>query len=74
MIKHFLSFERQISDLEGKIEELRHLSSSGEINIAEEISKLQVAVSKELKLTYSHLTPGKKYRFPDILTGLTFKI
>ncbi len=68
MIKHFLSFERQISDLEGKIEELRHLSSSGEINIAEEISKLQVAVSKELKLTYSHLTPWQKVqvsRHPD---------
>ena len=35
MIKHFLSFEKQISDLEGKIEELRHLSSGGDINIAE---------------------------------------
>ena len=35
MIKHFLSFEKQISDLEGKIEELRHLSSGTDINIAE---------------------------------------
>ena len=41
MIKHFLSFEKQISDLEGKIEELRHLSSGTDINIAEEIGKLQ---------------------------------
>ena len=32
MIKHFLSFEKQISDLEGKIEELRHLSSGTDIN------------------------------------------
>ena len=48
MIKHFLSFEKQISDLEGKIEELRHLSSGTDINIAEEIGKLQGAVSEEL--------------------------
>ena len=53
MIKHFLSFEKQISDLEGKIEELRHLSSGTDINIAEEIGKLQGAVTKELKCTYS---------------------
>jgi len=60
MIKHFLSFEKQISDLEGKIEELRHLSSGTDINIAEEIGKLQGAVSEELKSTYSQLTPWQK--------------
>jgi acetyl-CoA carboxylase carboxyl transferase subunit alpha len=60
MIKHFLSFEKQISDLEGKIEELRHLSSGGNINIAEEIGKLQGAVAQELKSTYSNLTPWQK--------------
>ena len=60
MIKHFLSFEKQISDLEGKIEELRHLSSGGDINIAEEIGKLQGAVSEELKTTYSQLSPWQK--------------
>ena len=60
MIKHFLSFEKQISDLEGKIEELRHLSSRSDINIAEEIGKLQTTVSNELKRTYSKLTPWQK--------------
>ena len=60
MIKHFLSFEKQISDLEGKIEELRHLSSGTDINIAEEIGKLQGAVSEELKTTYSQLSPWQK--------------
>ncbi len=60
MIKHFLSFEKQISDLEGKIEELRHLSSGTDINIAKEIGKLQGAVSEELKSTYSQLTPWQK--------------
>ena len=60
MIKHFLSFEKQISDLEGKIEELRHLSSGTDINIAEEIGKLQGTVTEELKSTYSQLTPWQK--------------
>jgi acetyl-CoA carboxylase carboxyl transferase subunit alpha len=60
MIKHFLSFEKQISDLEGKIEELRHISSGSDINIAEEIGKLQNAVSSELKSTYSQLSSWQK--------------
>ena len=54
MIKHFLAFEKQIADLEGKIEELRHLSSGSDINIAEEIGKLQLSVSEKLKSTYSN--------------------
>ena len=79
MIKHFLSFEKQISDLEGKIEELRHLSSGGDINIAEEIGKLQGAVSEELKTTYSQLSPWQKVQvsrhperphFEDIINHL----
>ena len=79
MIKHFLSFEKQVSDLEGKIEELRHLSSGADINIAEEIGKLQGAVSEELRLTYSKLTAWQKVQvarhperphFEDILNHL----
>jgi len=60
MIRHFLSFEKQISDLEGKIEELRHISSGSDINIAEEIGKLQSAVSEKLKITYSNLNAWQK--------------
>ena len=79
MIKHFLSFEKQVSDLEGKIEELRHLSSGADINIAEEIGKLQGAVSEELRSTYSKLTAWQKVQvarhperphFEDILDHL----
>ncbi|MDC1375566.1 acetyl-CoA carboxylase carboxyltransferase subunit alpha [bacterium] len=79
MIKHFLSFEKQISDLEGKIEELRHLSSGSDINIAEEIGKLQGAVSEELKSTYSQLNAWQKVQvarhperphFEDIINHL----
>ena len=60
MIRHFLSFEKQISDLEGKIEELRHITSGSDINIAAEIGKLQSAVSEKLKITYSNLNAWQK--------------
>ena len=79
MIKHFLSFEKQIADLEGKIEELRHLSSGSDINIAEEIGKLQGTVFEKLKSTYSQLTPWQKVlvsrhpqrpHFQDIVNNL----
>jgi len=57
---HILEFEKPIAELEGKIEELRHLSDSGEVNIAEEVGKLQVKVDKLLRSTYAKLTPWQK--------------
>jgi acetyl-CoA carboxylase carboxyl transferase subunit alpha len=65
---NFLDFEKPIAELEGKIEELRHLSDSDEINIAEEINRLQVKVDKLLRSTYGKLTPWQKTqvaRHPD---------
>ena len=41
MIRHFLDFERPIAELESKIEELRRIATTGELNIAEEIERLQ---------------------------------
>ena len=60
MLKHFLTFEKNIAELEGKIEELRHLSSNSDLNIADEIGKLQKRVSDELFSTYSNLSPWQK--------------
>ncbi|MTJ81200.1 MAG: acetyl-CoA carboxylase carboxyltransferase subunit alpha [Telmatospirillum sp.] len=65
---NFLDFEKPIAELEGKIEELRHLSDSDEINIAEEINRLQVKVDKLLRAAYAKLTPWQKTqvaRHPD---------
>ncbi|OIR09158.1 acetyl-coenzyme A carboxylase carboxyl transferase subunit alpha [mine drainage metagenome] len=65
---NFLDFEKPIAELEGKIEELRHLSDSDEINIAEEINRLQVKVDKLLRSTYGKLSPWQKAqvaRHPD---------
>ena len=56
----YLDFEKPIAELEGKIEELRHLTSSSEINIAEEVSKLQGKIDKLLVQAYSKLTPWQK--------------
>ena len=36
-----LDFEKPILELESKIAELRHVSSDSEVNIAEEISRMQ---------------------------------
>ena len=60
MMHNYLDFEKPIAELEGKIEELRHLIGSGEINIADEVSKLQAKVDKILVQTYSKLTPWQK--------------
>ena len=56
----FLEFEKQIAELEGKIEELRHLSDGGDLNIAAEITRLQKKANQQLKATYKKLSPWQK--------------
>jgi acetyl-CoA carboxylase carboxyl transferase subunit alpha len=60
MIRHFLDFERPIAELEGKIEELRHLSTTGELNIADEVGRLEASANRLLRQTYARLTPWQK--------------
>jgi acetyl-CoA carboxylase carboxyl transferase subunit alpha len=57
---HYLEFEKPIAELEGKIEELRHLTNNGGLNIADEVGKLQVKVDKQLRAAYAKLTPWQK--------------
>jgi acetyl-CoA carboxylase carboxyl transferase subunit alpha len=67
-MRHFLDFEKPIAELEGKIEELRRMSEPGGINIADEIGKLTEKADKQLRTTYSKLTPWQKTlvaRHPD---------
>ena len=59
-MKVFLDFEHKIAELEKKIEELRHLSDSSSVNIANEISKLQSKADRLLRTTYQSLTPWQK--------------
>ncbi len=55
-----LEFEKPILELESKIEELRHMTSSGSVDVADEVSKLQGKVDRLLKTTYAKLTPAQK--------------
>jgi acetyl-CoA carboxylase carboxyl transferase subunit alpha len=67
-MRHFLDFEQPLADLEGKIEELRHISDGGDLNIAEEVARLETKVEKFLRQTYAKLTPWQKVqiaRHPD---------
>ena len=54
---NYLEFEKPIAELEGKVQELRHLTGSEEVNIADEVGKLQTKVEKLLKSTYAKLSP-----------------
>jgi acetyl-CoA carboxylase carboxyl transferase subunit alpha len=67
-MRHFLDFERPIAELEGKIEELRHLSADSGLNIAEEVGRLEAQAGRLLRQSYARLTPWQKVlvaRHPD---------
>ena len=51
----FLDFEQQIGDLEAKIEELRLLGTDSEINISEEITRLQKKSDELTKSVFKKL-------------------
>ncbi len=55
-----LEFEKPVAELEAKIEELRHLSDDGHVNIADEVARLQDKVERQLRGLYSKLTPAQK--------------
>lgn len=56
---NFLDFEQPVAELEAKIEELRHVGTESDINLNEEIKRLE-SKSKELtKQIFSNLTPAQ---------------
>jgi acetyl-CoA carboxylase carboxyl transferase subunit alpha len=76
---NFLDFEQPIADLEAKIEELRHVDTDSEINIDEEIDRLQAKSRDLTKSIFSNLNawqiaqlarhPQRPYTL-DYLSGL----
>src|SRR6201995_847146 len=56
----YLDFEKPIAELESKIAELRHLPNSGDVDIAEEVMRLQDKAQKQLRATYAKLTPWQR--------------
>lgn len=59
-MRTFLDFERPIAELESKIEELRHVADEGEINIVDEVERLEKEVESQLKRVYNNLSPWQK--------------
>ncbi len=67
-MRHYLDFEKPIAELEGKIEELRHMSEPDGINIADEVARLSEKADRQLRATYARLTAWQKVqvaRHPD---------
>jgi acetyl-CoA carboxylase carboxyl transferase subunit alpha len=53
----FLDFEQPIAELEAKIEELRHVTSDSEVNIQDEIARLQAKSRQLTNSIFASLTP-----------------
>jgi len=51
----FLDFEQPIAELEAKIEELRNVSSDNDLNISEEIERLETKSSALIDQIFSKL-------------------
>ncbi len=58
----FLDFEKTISTLQGKIEDLKLLSSGNGINVGSEISKLEEQLERKIENTYKNLSAWDKVK------------
>ena len=59
-MRHFLDFEKPLAELDAKIAELHAMQQADGLNIAEEIARLTEKADKQLRATYSKLTPWQK--------------
>jgi acetyl-CoA carboxylase carboxyl transferase subunit alpha len=57
---HLLDFEQSVAELEAKIEELRKLSGASEMNLAQDVGRLQGKLEKQLRALYAKLSPSQK--------------
>ncbi|OQP85305.1 acetyl-CoA carboxylase carboxyltransferase subunit alpha [Rhizobium rhizosphaerae] len=58
---HYLDFEKPISDLEGKIHELKKIASEDEsIDTSEEVERLEARAREAMAEIYAKLTPWQK--------------
>jgi acetyl-CoA carboxylase carboxyl transferase subunit alpha len=61
-MRSYLDFEKPVAELEAKIEELRTVQTEGggEVQVEEEISRLETKASQTLEELYAALTPWQK--------------
>jgi acetyl-CoA carboxylase carboxyl transferase subunit alpha len=68
-MRSYLDFEKPVSDLQGKVEELRSLGNGGDaVGIGDEVAKLEGKAAQALAEIYTKLTPWQKTqvaRHPD---------
>lgn len=57
MSRHFLEFEQPIAELEAKIEELRLVGSDSDVNLGEEITRLEHRATELTQKIFANLTP-----------------
>jgi acetyl-CoA carboxylase carboxyl transferase subunit alpha len=57
MNQNYLDFEQSIADLEAKIEALRHTGKEGDLNITEEITRLQTKSKRLTESVFTSLSP-----------------
>jgi len=78
-MESFLEFEKPVAELERKITELRHLSDSGEVEVLDEIIRLEKKLDQLLISTYSGLSAWQRTlvarhpqrpHFEDYIAGL----
>ena len=55
-----LDFEKNIFEIESKIESLKYLTQSEDVDISQELARLQQKLEKQMKASYSNLTPWQK--------------
>jgi acetyl-CoA carboxylase carboxyl transferase subunit alpha len=56
---NFLDFERPIAELEAKIDELRRVGADTEVNLFEEVSRLETKSKELTKKIFASLTPAQ---------------
>ncbi len=75
----FLDFEKPLSELYAKTEELRRLPDDGTRNLSEEMARIDRKMQRVLRAVYTNLTPWQKVqvarhpdrpRFKDYIAGL----
>lgn len=63
-----LDFEKNIVEIEAKIESLKHLAEGQDVDISQEVIRLQQKLERQVKSSYSNLSPWEKSqvaRHPD---------
>lgn len=79
LMQTYLDFEKSIAELESRIRDISALESGDEINIAEEVTRLEGKLDTLLRDTYAKLTPWQKIKvarhperphFPEYVAAL----